>query len=94
MEHDRDGSGAHAPVGPVRGAFAPSLARGVRAHRAAQPRSGDPGRTLHRNLGDARGLLLFIDQLEEIVTIADPVQSRIVGRRSGTCARASHRYVC
>ncbi len=53
--------------------------------------SRDPAtlaRTLHRSLGDARGLLLFIDQLEEIVTIAEPAQSRIVGEALGhLCSR-------
>ena len=43
---------------------------------------------MHRSLGDTRGLLLFIDQLEEMVTIADPTQSRIVGEALGhLCAR-------
>ncbi|HRI53290.1 MAG TPA: protein kinase, partial [Pseudomonadota bacterium] len=45
-------------------------------------------RLLHRTLGDSRGLLLFIDQLEEMVTIADPTQSKIVGEALGhLCAR-------
>lgn len=45
-------------------------------------------RLLHRGLGDSRGLLLFIDQLEEMVTIAEPAQSRIVGEALGhLCAR-------
>ena len=45
-------------------------------------------RLLHRNLSDSRGLLLFIDQLEEMVTIANPSQSKIVGEALGhLCAR-------
>ena len=37
------------------------------------------GRCLRRALGPARGLLLFIDQLEELLTLSDPEEAEIVG---------------
>ena len=43
----------------------------------------DPGeliRTLVRQQGKSNGLVLFIDQLEELVTLAEPVQRIAVGR--------------
>jgi serine/threonine protein kinase/formylglycine-generating enzyme required for sulfatase activity len=50
------------------------LAARLRADEAAL------GRDLARHLGDARGVLLFIDQLEELVTISDPAEAELVGR--------------
>jgi serine/threonine protein kinase/formylglycine-generating enzyme required for sulfatase activity len=43
----------------------------------------DPGeltRVIVRQQGKSSGLVLFIDQLEELVTLADPVQRIVVGR--------------
>ncbi len=38
------------------------------------------GWLLHQQLGRAAGRLLFVDQLEELVTIADPGEAEIVGK--------------
>jgi len=42
------------------------------------------GRQLHHSLGSDRGLMLFIDQLEELSTIADPKEANIVGEALGS----------
>ncbi|HNO67726.1 MAG TPA: SUMF1/EgtB/PvdO family nonheme iron enzyme [Pseudomonadota bacterium] len=42
------------------------------------------GRILHQRLGNDRGLLLFVDQLEELSTIADPREAQIVGEALGS----------
>ncbi len=48
--------------------------------RIAQQIHSDPsafGRTLQNHLGTERGLILFVDQLEELVSIADPTQAAL-----------------
>lgn len=48
----------------------------------------DLARLLHRQLGADRGVVLFIDQLEEIVTLARADESQIVSQALGSlCAR-------
>lgn len=42
------------------------------------------GRMLHQSQGSDSGLLLFIDQLEELSTIADPREASIVGEALGS----------
>jgi formylglycine-generating enzyme required for sulfatase activity len=46
------------------------------------------GRELQRRLGSEHGLLVFVDQLEELVTIADALESDLTGEvLAGLCAR-------
>ena len=53
------------------------------------------GRILHQRLGNDRGLLLFVDQLEELSTIADPREAQIVGEALGDLlARITYRCGC
>ena len=42
------------------------------------------GRLLHQSLGSDRGVMLFVDQLEELSTIADPAEAQIVGEALGS----------
>lgn len=42
------------------------------------------GRMLHQSLGSDRGTMFFVDQLEELSTIADPVEANIVGEALGS----------
>ena len=53
--------------------------------------SHDPSqlsRIVYRALGESRGIVLFLDQLEEIVTIGEVEEARIVGEALGhLCAR-------
>jgi formylglycine-generating enzyme required for sulfatase activity len=41
------------------------------------------GRELHKHLSERDGLVLFIDQLEEVVTISDPAEVAAVGKALG-----------
>lgn len=42
------------------------------------------GRLLHQSLGGDRGVMLFVDQLEELSTIADQAEASIVGEALGS----------
>ena len=45
---------------------------------------GGFGRALLQHLGDSRGILLFVDQLEELATLSDPTEANIVGEVLGS----------
>jgi formylglycine-generating enzyme required for sulfatase activity len=45
---------------------------------------GGFGRALLQHLGDSRGILLFVDQLEELATLSDPTEANIVGEALGS----------
>lgn len=52
----------------------------------------DPGRLggeLRARLGEARGLLLFVDQLEELITVSDPIEGTLLGEVLGHLAARS-----
>jgi serine/threonine protein kinase/formylglycine-generating enzyme required for sulfatase activity len=44
---------------------------------------------VRRHLGPRRGLLLFVDQLEELVTMAPPAEAALVGKALGSLAARS-----
>ncbi len=50
----------------------------------AQP--GAVARAIRKKLGDGAGLVLFVDQLEELITMADPASAAIVGEALGHLA--------
>lgn len=48
-------------------------------------------RELHKKLGDAKGLVLFVDQLEELATISDRAEAALVGEAlAGMAERATN----
>jgi eukaryotic-like serine/threonine-protein kinase len=76
-----------APLLALGGALAPLLGlddgavvRRLRAHPSAI------SRTIRKRLGDGAGLVLFVDQLEELVTMADPAGAALVGEALGHLA--------
>jgi len=76
-----------APLLSLGGALAPLLGlddsavvRRLRAHPSAI------ARTIRKRLGDGAGLLLFVDQLEELVTMADAAGASLVGEALGHLA--------
>ncbi len=76
-----------APLLALGGALAPLLGlddsavvRRLRAHPSAL------ARTIRKRLGDDMGLVLFVDQLEELVTMADGAGASLVGEALGHLA--------
>jgi eukaryotic-like serine/threonine-protein kinase len=61
-----------AALAPRLGRSEADLAEAVRVHAAAL------GRELRAHLGSERGLLVLVDQLEELVTLADPIEAEVV----------------
>jgi formylglycine-generating enzyme required for sulfatase activity len=57
-----------------------ALAERLRAEPSA------PARDLATQLGSAEGVILFIDQLEELVTVGDPIETALVGEVLGYLA--------
>lgn len=75
------------PLAALATALAPILklpATQLEAHLRSEPTS--LGRDLHTELGPRGGVVLFIDQLEELVTIADPGEAEIVAQALGRLA--------
>ena len=75
------------PLSAIASALAPALhtseeqlASRVRAEPSTL------GRDLGKQLGDTRGMMIFIDQLEELVTVSDPGEANIVGETLGYLA--------
>jgi serine/threonine protein kinase/formylglycine-generating enzyme required for sulfatase activity len=64
-------------LAPVMGVPAEQLGARLRAEPTALAWE------LRKHLGEERGVTLFIDQLEELVTIADPIESALVGAALG-----------
>jgi eukaryotic-like serine/threonine-protein kinase len=64
-------------LSPLLGIDDSAVVRRLRAH------PGAIARILRKRLGDRAGLVLFVDQLEEIVTMADPAGAAIVGEALG-----------
>ena len=78
------------PVTALAEALAPALAvdaAAIAAAMRAEPIVFD--RFLHRHLGADRGLLLLVDQLEELVTMAAPAEAALVGEALGSLAARS-----
>ena len=76
------------PLLSLGGALAPLLGlddgavvRRLRAHPSAI------ARTIRKRLGEAAGLVLFVDQLEELVTMADAAGAALVGEALGHLAQ-------
>ena len=64
-------------LSPLLGLDDGAVVRRLRAHPAAI------ARILRKRLGDRAGLVLFVDQLEELVTMADPAGAAVVGEALG-----------
>jgi eukaryotic-like serine/threonine-protein kinase len=67
-------------IAPILGMEETAIVRGLRAHATAT------ARTIRERLGDRGGLVLFIDQLEELVTMSDPVGACTVAEALGHLA--------
>ncbi len=77
------------PLAALTGALANALR--INEAEITEPLRRDPpafGRVLQqlvaRTLGERGGLLIFIDQMEELVTLASPEESRVVGEALGS----------
>ncbi|RKH54279.1 protein kinase [Corallococcus sp. AB050B] len=80
----------HRPLEALAAALAPVLGR--RESELAAALTDTPawlGQALRETHGRGRGLLLFIDQLEELLTLSDPVQAAHVTRVLGELALPS-----
>ena len=71
-----------AALSPLLGTGAEKLATQLRAEPAAL------GRALGKQLGDTGGAVIFMDQLEELVTVSDPSEAEVVGLALGHLANA------
>ncbi len=69
-----------AALAPLLGLDEGAVVRRLRAHPSAV------SRTIRKRLGDGAGLVLFVDQLEELVTMADPSGAALVGEALGHLA--------
>lgn len=66
------------PVTTIAGAFAPVLrTTPEKVAERLRTKPGSLARTLYRRLSDASGVIVFIDQLEELVTLSDPIEATI-----------------
>ncbi|WNG23778.1 protein kinase [Cystobacter fuscus] len=80
----------HRPLEALAAALAPVL--GLREEALFTVLAETPawlGRALREAHQDGRGLVLFVDQLEELITLADPVQAAHFARRLGELALPS-----
>jgi serine/threonine protein kinase/formylglycine-generating enzyme required for sulfatase activity len=67
-------------LGPLLGMDESAVVRRVRAHPSAL------ARTIRKRLGDSAGLVLFVDQLEEVVTMSDSGGAGLVAEALGQLA--------
>jgi formylglycine-generating enzyme required for sulfatase activity len=77
------------PLAAIVAALAPLLRTG--AEKLAIQLRAEPtalGRALGKQLGDTSGVVIFVDQLEELVTVSDPAEAEIVGEALGHLASA------
>jgi formylglycine-generating enzyme required for sulfatase activity len=80
----------HHPLEALAAALAPILARNeAELVTALADTPAWLGRALREAHRDGRGLLLFVDQLEELITLSDPVQAAHVARLLGELALPS-----